>query len=106
MRLRSLPQLVAVLVLVALMVVSAATAGDASLRIFWRYAVLSYDNPLSQHADELISESSPISQAGAEARQFTRLVSRPTGRLVAPAVQPYDAAPDLGAGITRAPPAA
>jgi hypothetical protein len=97
-------RLIGVLALAAMMVVSVAAAGDASLRIFWRYLVLSYDNPITQHADELACESSPISQAGADARHFTRLACRPAGHLASADVELYDAALDLGAGITRAPP--
>ena len=97
---------IGILSLALLMVVGAVSAADASLRILWRYAVLSFDSPATQHADELACESSPTSEAGAEARQSTRLACRPAGRLGPAAVELYGAAPDLGAGVTRAPPSA
>jgi|RhiMetdeSRZDD1v2_1073273.scaffolds.fasta_scaffold2032665_2 hypothetical protein len=97
-------RLLGALALVGLMMLGTVDAANASLRSLWRYAVLSYDNPATQHADELACESSPTSEAGADARQFTRLACRPSGRLVPTAVERYDAAPDPGAGITRAPP--
>ena len=95
-----------VLALTALMVTGAIVAAEASLRILWRYVVLSYDNPATQHADELACESSPTSQAGADAHQSTRLASRPAGRLSVTDLDLYGAAFELGAGITRAPPSA
>jgi hypothetical protein len=100
------PRLLGVLGLVGLMMLGTVDAANASLRSLWRYAVLSYDNPATQHADELACESSPTSEAGADAHQFTRLACRPAGRLVPAAVELYGATPDPVAGITRAPPSA
>jgi hypothetical protein len=93
-------------VLAALMVLSAVEMCDASLRIFWRFAVLSFDNPVTQLQDELVCESSPTSQAGAEALRSARLAVlawRPLATVAAPPCGRIDA---LLFGITRAPPAA
>jgi hypothetical protein len=92
-----------VVLLVALATVQAA---DASIRIVFRFTVLSWDNPATQLFDELICESSPPSQAGAEAGQFTRLGARASGRLFADSVLRDGQSPALSSGITRAPPAA
>ena len=105
MRLRALHRL-ACLLLALLVGVVALQAAEASIRIVSRFTVLSWDNPATQLFDELICESSPPSQAGAEAGQVTRLAVRASGRLVADSV-----APDLerlvpSSGITRSPPAA
>jgi hypothetical protein len=105
MRSRSLPRLICLL-LAVLVGVGALQAIDASIRIVFRFTVLSWDNPATQLFDELICESSPPSQAGAEAGQFTRLAVRTSGRLVADPVAPDPESLALSSGITRAPPAA
>ena len=91
--------------MVVLLALTAVETCDASLRIFWRFAVLSYDNPATQLQDELACESSPTSQAGAEALHSARLAVT-TWRPLAPATVPLASdASALGSGITRAPPA-
>lgn len=98
-------RLVLSVALVALMALTAVETCDASLRIFWRFAVLSFDNPATQLQDELACESSPTSQAGAEALHSARLAVL-TWRPLAPAPAPLAFATlALGSGITRAPPA-
>jgi hypothetical protein len=100
-----LPRLLAILfIVVTLFALTVLQAPNASLRIFWRFAVLSFDNPSTQALDELASESSTSSGIATGAREFVRLV--PTARLM-PAVEasrPGGAA--LSSGITRSPPAA
>jgi hypothetical protein len=88
-----------VLILFAAMVVEAP---DASLRILWRFAALSFDNPSTQAFDELTSESASVS-IEIQARDFTRLVA--LARL-APVCGPQRlVSPALCSGITRSPPA-
>ena len=94
------------LAVASLVLLATLEAPGASLRSFWRYAVLSFDSPATQLADEALSESSPTSQAGADAVQYTRLVVRPGGRLVTGSSESLRADPALGSGITRAPPSA
>jgi hypothetical protein len=65
-------------VLLAPVILAALEAPEASVRIIWRFAGLSWDSPATQLFDEVICESSPPSQAGAEARQATRLAVRPS----------------------------
>jgi hypothetical protein len=88
-----------VLILFAAMVVEAP---DASLRILWRFAALSFDNPSTQAFDELTSESASLSiEIGA--RDFTRLIMSMS---LAPAGEPQRlVSPALCSGITRSPPA-
>jgi len=93
-------------VLIALMAVSAVEACDASLRIFLRFAILSFDNPATQLQDELVCESSPTSQAGTEALGSTRLAVLTWRPLTSPPAPLSDRVSALGAGVTRAPPVA
>jgi hypothetical protein len=93
------------LALVLLTAVTASEAAEASLRIVWRFAVLSFDYPATLAIDELVSVSSPTSDAGAEARRSTRLAVG-TWRPLAPLATPvaFSGIARLS-GITRAPPA-
>ena len=92
------------LLLVLLFLAGAIQVADASMRILDRYTVLSWDNPATQHFDELICESSPPSQAGAEAGRSTRLAVRVSGRLVTDSTAFRPDSPALSSGITRSPP--
>lgn len=105
MRSRGLHRLPSLL-LALLFCVGSLQVADASVRIIDRYTVLSWDNPVTQHFDELICESSPPSQAGSEASQFTRLAVRAAGRLTADSIAPRPDSPALSSGITRSPPLA
>jgi hypothetical protein len=98
-----LPRPLISLLAVALLALLAVEAPSASLRILWRFAVLSYDHPTTQVLDEMACAPSAASAVGAEARQFTRLL--PCGRFV-PAGEPSRlVASALFSGITRSPPA-
>jgi hypothetical protein len=92
-------------VILASLLLAAVEVSGATLRIIWRAAVLSWDSPATQLADELAGRFSPLSDAGADARQSTRLACRPTGQLTRHHAPPPAADPELGAGITRSPPA-
>ena len=46
--------MLAVTLAVAVLALTTTVAPGASLRIFWRYAVLSFDNPATQLFDELV----------------------------------------------------
>ena len=105
MRSRTLLRL-ASLLLVLVVGLGAVQAAEASIRIIFRFAVLSWDNPATQLFDELVCESSPPSQAGAEAGQSTRLGGGVPGRLLADPIAPHPGIPALSSGITRSPPAA
>ena len=104
---RSRPLLrVASLLLALVVCLGAIQAPEASIRIIFRFAVLSWDNPATQLFDELICESSPPSQAGAEAGQSTRLGVGVSSRLLVDSIAPHPEGPALSSGITRSPPAA
>ena len=95
----------ALLVLVVLPLASLETP-LASLRIAWRFMVLSFDSPATQVMDDLVCESSPPSQAGAEAGRWTRLAALASAR-IAPVSAPLSAGdPSFSSSGTRAPPAA
>jgi hypothetical protein len=94
------------LALVLLVALGAIEAAEASRRIVLRFTVLSFDNPATQLFDELICETSPPSQAGAEAGQATRLAIAGSARLGVAAAAPRPESPALSSGITRSPPAA
>jgi hypothetical protein len=96
---------IALLVVVALLVLT-IDAPFAGLRIFWRYVVLSYDNPATQTLDEMACESSPPSQAGLDAGQSTRVAATSHGQLTVPDTPKRPGSPALSSGITRSPPAA
>ena len=100
-----LPRL-ACLLLALLLGMGAIQAAEASIRIVFRFVVLSWDNPATQLFDELVCETSAPSQAGSEAGQGTRLAVRASSRLVSDFVAPHPASPALSFGVTRAPPAA
>jgi hypothetical protein len=104
MKSRPLPRL-ACLLLAILLGMGAIQAAEASVRIVFRFAVLSWDNPATQLFDELVCETSAPSRAGAEAGHGTRLAVRASSRLVSDSVAPHLASPALSSGITRAPPA-
>lgn len=95
----------ALLVLVVLLVASVETP-LASLRIAWRFMVLSFDSPATQVMDDLVCESSPPSQAGAEAGHWTRLAALSSARIVPVAAPLRAVAPSLSSSGTRAPPVA
>jgi hypothetical protein len=105
MRFRVLHRL-ACLALVLLVGLGAIEAAEASRRILLRYTVLSFDNPVTQLFDELVCETSPPSQAGAEAGQATRLALGGTARVIVAPVALQPESPALSSGITRSPPAA
>jgi hypothetical protein len=105
MRLRG-PYSLACVALVMLIGLAALEAAEASNRILWRFTVLSWDNPATQVSDELVCESSPPSEAGAEAGQSTRLSVAASGRLPADSLAASHESPALSSGITRSPPAA
>ena len=92
------------LLAVAILTLTVLESPTASLRILWRFAVLSYDHPATQLLDEIASDSSTASGVGTQAQQITRLV--PTGRFVLTSEPGHAGAPVLCSGITRAPPAA
>ena len=56
-------RLVCGLLLPVLLVVASFEMPMASLRIAWRFMVLSFDNPVTQALDDLVCETSPPSQA-------------------------------------------
>jgi hypothetical protein len=93
-------------VLLALLMLAALEAPEASVRVLWRFAVLSWDSPATQVFDEIVCESSPPSQAGAEAQRATRLGARPSARLAPDTAAPRPGSPAPSSGITRSPPAA
>jgi hypothetical protein len=105
MKLGLLPRL-ACLLLALLLGMGAIQAAEASIRIVFRFVVLSWDNPATQVFDELVCETSAPSRAGSEAGQSTRLAVRASSHLVFDSVAPHPASPALSSGITRAPPAA
>ncbi len=92
---RSAPRRIACSLLAALMLLTAVEASGASVRIFRRFAVLSFDSGATQLADELACESSVTPRTG-ESDASTRLVARPSGRLAAL----VDAPPRAGLEIT------
>ena len=97
--------LVLSVLMVALMAITAVETCDASLRIFWRFAVLSFDNPATQLQDELACEASPTSQAGTEALQSARLAVLAWRPLTVTSASLVFDPSALASGITRAPPA-
>jgi hypothetical protein len=100
-----LPRLLTGLItIVALLALTVVEAPDASLRILWRFAVLSFDHPSTQVLDEVACESSAPGEVGTEAREVTRPVL--SGRFT-PASEPARPPSSvLFSGITRSPPAA
>jgi hypothetical protein len=96
----------ACLALVLLVGLGASEAADASSRILLRFTVVSFDSPITQLFDELVCETSPTSQAGAEAGQANRLATGVSARLAVPSVPSHPESAALSSGITRSPPAA
>jgi hypothetical protein len=90
--------------LVALLVLIAFEAPCAAMRILWRFAVLSYDDPATQVFDEMTCASSPPSRAGSEAGQSTHLGASSPGRPAPADVSPRLRSSALSFGVTRSPP--
>jgi len=95
----------ALLVLVVLLLASLETP-LASLRIAWRFMVLSFDSPVTQVMDDLVCESSPPSQAGADAGHWTRLAALVSAPIVPVSAPLRGGDPSRSSRSTRAPPAA
>ncbi len=89
-----------ILALLALIVVETPTA---SLRILWRFAVLSFDHPSTQMLDEVACESSTADGSGTGPRRFTHGVA--SGRFMPPPDPTRLVSFTLFSGITRSPPA-
>lgn len=96
---------VRVTLLLTLLALSQAQATEASLSIFWRTAVLSFDNPGTQHCDEAASTTVPHADPASEAiAHLEAAAATAHGRAGALAglVRPVAA---VSSGTTRAPPA-
>ena len=89
---------------VALLALTTAEAPGASMRIFWRYAVLSFDNPATQLFDEMASASSGLTDGDAGAHTVERLPL--ASRVVPGPASPVLHSPALSSCLTRSPPAA
>jgi hypothetical protein len=88
----------------ALIAVTLAEAPGASMRILWRYAVLSFDNPATQMFDEMASASSEPTDPGAAAGTLARL---PLASRLTPSPEPIGfGTAALSSRFTRSPPAA
>jgi hypothetical protein len=97
-------RVVAIAVAIVLCTVTAVAAPAASLNIFWRYTVLSFDNPATQLFDEVLAESKAISTPDAPTQHSGRLPV--TGRIARVVTTVVAASPALSSGITRSPPTA
>ena len=87
-----------------LITVTIGEAPGASMRILWRYAVLSFDNPVTQIFDEMASTSSAPSDPDAAADHLTRL---PLASRLTPNAEPLGITnPALSSRFTRSPPVA
>lgn len=96
--------MLAVTLAVAVLALTTTVAPGASLRIFWRYAVLSFDNPATQLFDEIASAPSGLTDAHAGAYAVGRLPL--ASRVVAGPPSPVVPSPALSSCLTRSPPAA
>jgi hypothetical protein len=79
---------------------------QASLSVFWRLAVLSFDDPLTQALDELALGQSPFRDALGELLDDARLAGRSWRRAPAPAPARWAAGPLASDRAGRAPPLA
>jgi hypothetical protein len=94
------------IVLVALMTLAQVESPRASLSIFWRGAVLSFDSPTTQSLDELASGATPVADPAREARRSAHAAAVQSSPLpIAAVVVAVRTAARL-AGVTRAPPEA
>jgi hypothetical protein len=89
---------------VAILALATAEAPSASMRIFWRYAVLSFDNPATQLFDEISSASSGLTDPDVGAHRVGRLPL--ASRVVPGPASPVLRSPALSSCLTRSPPAA
>jgi hypothetical protein len=101
---RTTVSMLAATLAVALLALTTAEAPYASMRIFWRYAVLSFDNPATQLFDEMASASSGLTDADAGAHTVGRLPL--ASRVVPGPASPVLRSPALSSCLTRSPPAA
>jgi hypothetical protein len=92
--------------LVFLLALSQTQAIQGSLSIFVRLAFLSFDNPTTQHFDELATLSAPSADASGEPLAYARAAASVVrGFLVVTTVVSHDTVA-LSLGITRSPPGA
>jgi hypothetical protein len=101
---RTMVSMLAATLAVAVLALTTAEAPGSSMRIFWRYALLSFDNPATQLLDEMASASSGVTDAGAGAQTIGRLPL--ASRLVPGPAAPPLQNPALSSRLTRSPPAA
>jgi hypothetical protein len=101
---RTTPAILAAMLAAVLLVVAIVEAPGASTRIFWRYAILSFDDPATQLFDEIASRSSSLTDPGFEAAGVARLPL--VSRLVATSEPAALPSPALSSRSTRSPPAA
>lgn len=92
--------------LTLLLVLSVAQATSATLGIYMRGALLSWDSPVTQQSDVLASQSVPWADAAGETLARARAGAAAAGRLITPPVDPRFTAPALSSRVTRSPPAA
>jgi hypothetical protein len=89
-----------------LLVLSLVQATTATIGIYVRGVVVSWDSPITQHGDALASQSVPWADAAGEILAHARAAATTTGRLTTPPVGAGLARPALSSRLTRSPPAA
>lgn len=94
-----------VAVLALLLALGQAHASDASVSIFWRLAVLSFDNPGTQQSDEAATASVPHADPAGEAIAHLQAAATSGGGRVGIPVGVVRPTAAFSFGITRAPPA-
>lgn len=91
-------------VLLALLLLAGVQQASATLAIFWRGAVLSWDSPASQWQDELASQGATWADARRQAQGHLATLT-PCGRLPVPPASAGPDSPPAAAAHTRSPPA-
>lgn len=93
-------------VLLALLALLALAGPQASVSVFWRLAVLSFDDPLTQAFDELALGQSPFRDSLGDLLDGARLAGRSWRRAHAPAPPRWTADAFAAERAGRAPPPA
>lgn len=107
MRVRSRgPASASVALLLALMVLAGVQSIAAHVAVTWRSAVVSFDSPVTQVADEAASQTLAAEDPGRFYREQATGTSRVSGRARADATDARPSIPALRSRLTRSPPAA
>lgn len=100
------PENLRIAFLLGLLAIVQAESPRALVGIVWRVAVLSWDNPATQVAQDIATASVPRTDCSRDVYERARYSARSLGRAPLPELNHASEGPTLSRRVTRAPPAA